>query len=614
MKTKTRLWIVAAATIAALTPPTVAITMLAGSADTFLDRLEAHRRVVSAATQVERHVIDSETAQRGYLVSGSPLYLREYAQSRRAALIAVREMRAIATAGLVPPASVRSVIRAAEAELALLDRLRTQGRSAAANIVRDQEGMFEAQELRAAVKELGTAQNVTFREGAGELHMMLSAAQWLAAIGAIVGIATVLIALGVLGRYFRFSLDNILRAMRSADPSGIPSDVTAQLSGEFRELGETYDAMCRRMRHEIANRDQAERRIAELLARSGTELADRQRAGHILSRISNRLPACIDQAELVSLAKRFVPQLFSIRGGALYFLNNSSTVLSRVAVWGDCSSSLPEFAPTKCWALRRGQQHHVADVATDVTCAHLTGDDLQGYVCMPLIAQGETVGLLYMEDHASDAGGRRADTASMEDMRVLCENLALALVNLRLRESLRHQSLRDPLTGLHNRRYLEETIDLEFAKSRRNKTPVGVILADIDHFKHINDKFGHDAGDLVLRNVAATLGAHVRKGDVACRYGGEEFLILLPGCDQEQATARAELLREQVRSLQLRSGEIEIPQVTASFGVATFFGTDSVPADTIREADVALYEAKGDGRDRVRPLPGHNAQLLLKAG
>lgn len=611
MNTKTRLWIIAGAMILALVPTSIAIGLLTGSSSTFLDQLEGHQQVTRTATRLERAVIDAETAQRGYLLTGAPVYLREYADADRTARQAIVEVRAITADGLVAANMVSAMIRSAEAELNLLQQIRTQGRSAALEIVRNQEGRFEAQELRAAVKDLRDAQYATFRSGASDLHRMLKAGQWLAIIGALVGIVTVAISLTILGRYLRYSLGQILTAMRSPDPAGIPADVSARLSGEFRELGETYDAMCARMRHEIANRDQVERRIADLLDRSGSELADRQRASQILSRISNRLPACLDQAELVSLAQRFVPQLFTIRGGALYFLNNSSTVLSRVAQWGNCASSLPEFPPSKCWALRRGQQHHVADVTTDVTCDHLTGDGLEGYVCMPLIAQGETVGLLYLEEGGAPVTANgRGDQASMEDMRVLCENLALALVNLRLRESLRHQSLRDPLTGLHNRRYLEETIDLEFAKSRRSRKPICVILADIDHFKHVNDEFGHDAGDLVLRNVSATLAAHVREGDVACRYGGEEFLILLPDCDRTLAFERAEVLREQIRSLQIRSSDVEIPQITASFGVAMFEGGIETPADVIREADAAMYEAKADGRDRVRPQQPVRVPLL----
>ncbi|MEZ0494941.1 diguanylate cyclase [Sphingomonas sp. IW22] len=594
-----RLRIFAASMIVALLPTTVAIVAVSQNANEFLLQMDQRQALLDAAVSVERAVIDTETAQRGFLLSGVSVYKVEYHQAETRAAQALKRLSVLARD--VPEESERviAVIRPARSELALLDQLDVKGRDAAMDIVRNQAARFEAQQLRQAVQALSVSLDRGFEEGAQDVRFLLSLGRWLAIAGVIIGMAAVLIAITMLGRYLRHSVGAILGAMRRSDESGVPDEVTARLAGEFREVGETYNQMCVRMRQEIERRDEAETRIAELLNRSGEALAHRRRVSEILARIANRLPACLDQQELVSLASRFIPQLFDIRGGALYFQNNSATVLTRVASWGDCTSSQPEFAPTKCWALRRGQQHQVADVSTDVTCGHLSCDDLDGYVCMPLIAQGDTVGLLYLE---APAGDQAVDNSqALEDMRVLCENLALALVNLRLRESLRHQSLRDPLTGLHNRRYLEETIDLEFAKSRRHRTPVSVILADIDHFKHINDTHGHDTGDIVLRKVASTMGAHVRKGDVACRYGGEEFLILLPGLEHGEAVERAELLREQIRALSVRAGDADVGQITASFGVATFTGGDETPADIVRNADHLLYEAKAAGRDRVHP-------------
>ena len=614
MNVTKRLAIIAGLIVASMLPSTIAIVMVSQSAEAFLAEMNGHRTIIATASQLERAVIDAETAQRAFLLSGASAYRDEFTAARARAVTDQQRLRQMARDGApVNIQRIEAVLRPASAEIELLDRLAKDGRGAALAVVSTQEGRFEATEMRQAVEDLNIAQSDSFLHGGSQVHRAVLVGRWLAIGGAVVGIVAALVSLGVLGLYLMRSLRIVLNAMQEPDASGIPADIAARLNGEFRSLSEVYNGMCERIRREIAKRDEAENRIAALLDRSGAALANRQRAGDILARIAHRLPACVDQQELVALAARFIPQLFDIKGGALYFLNNSSTVLSRVAVWGDGSASLPEFPPNKCWALRRGQPHHVDDVEADVTCAHLGGDRLASYACLPLIAQGETVGLLYLEGGLQTADSMQIQDA-LGDMRVLCENLALALVNLRLRESLRHQSLRDPLTGLHNRRYLEETIDLEFAKSRRSKTPVSVILIDVDHFKHINDTFGHDAGDIVLRHLAATIGTHIRKGDVACRYGGEEFVIMLPGLSHAAAMERAELLRTHIRGMKLHSGDTEIPQITASFGVATFDGGEDAPADLIRYADHALYQAKAAGRDRIFPHLANPTRLAPLSG
>lgn len=596
MKIVPRIRILAVAMVLALIPSTFAIVALTRTAEIFLGNMTAERALMAQASGAERAVIVAETAQRAYLISPQRAYREEFAKARANAVQRLAELEEGGRASEHDKPQVDAILRSARAELALLDRMQSEGRSAAIDVVRSQQGRFEAQEMRQAVDGLRESQAQQINASSDEMRLFLSIGQWLAIGGALAGTLVVTLSLSILTRYLRSSFNAFLHAIERSDSAGVPQPVITTLSGEFRTLSEAYNMMRKRIEHEIRRRDEAEQRVVHLLSESGEALADRRRAADILGRISNRLPACLDKQELIALSTRFIPQLFDISGGALYFLNNSATVLSRVAAWGGCETSVAEFAPSKCWGLRRGQQHYVLDTVADVTCGHLSGAAPDGYVCMPLIAQGETVGLLYLEMPAEDAGRGGRD---LEDMRVLCENLALALVNLNLRESLRHQSLRDPLTGLHNRRYLEETIELEFAKSRRQATPISVIICDIDHFKHVNDTHGHDVGDIVLRRFASALTNNIRKGDVACRFGGEEFVILLPGMTHEQAVERAEIVREQVRVLKARAGETEVGQVTASFGVATYAGGEESWSEVLRDADSALYKAKAAGRDRV---------------
>jgi len=165
-----------------------------------------------------------------------------------------------------------------------------------------------------------------------------------------------------------------------------------------------------------------------------------------------------------------------------------------------------------------------------------------------------------------------------------------------LQVMLREQANRDALTGLYNRRYLESTMDRELARCRREGKPLGLMLMDIDHFKRINDTFGHQAGDQVLRSIAELL--EVRSADIACRYGGEEFLVLFPDMPRETMLERAEQLRQQFAQSTIQFGEFRI-KATLSIGVANYPGNGKSADDLINAADKALYCAKSAGRNRV---------------
>jgi len=181
----------------------------------------------------------------------------------------------------------------------------------------------------------------------------------------------------------------------------------------------------------------------------------------------------------------------------------------------------------------------------------------------------------------------------------VAEHVALALANLRLRESLRTQSIRDPLTGLFNRRYMEESLDREFRRAERRGAPVGVIMLDIDHFNHFNNTFGHQAGDTLLHALGELLRTRVRAEDIACRYGGEEFVLIMPEASLDITAERAEVLRQEARELRVQQHGQSLGAVTISFGVAAFPEHGPTAEAVIRAADIALYRAKHAGRDQV---------------
>ena len=183
-------------------------------------------------------------------------------------------------------------------------------------------------------------------------------------------------------------------------------------------------------------------------------------------------------------------------------------------------------------------------------------------------------------------------------MRV-ADHLGLALAKLKLQETLQNLSIRDPLTGLFNRRYMEESMERELRRAERKVKQVGVIMADIDHFKRFNDTFGHDAGDCLLREVAKVLARQVRGGDIVCRYGGEEFTIIMQEVTLAITQQRAEFLKESVRNLKVYQGDRALDPVTLSLGVAMFPDHGETYRAVLAAADVALYQAKQSGRDRV---------------
>jgi diguanylate cyclase (GGDEF)-like protein len=212
------------------------------------------------------------------------------------------------------------------------------------------------------------------------------------------------------------------------------------------------------------------------------------------------------------------------------------------------------------------------------------------------VSQGEVTGLLYLEGLARGDEERQPQHVLIDR---LAGQVALALSNAKLRESLRRQSIVDALTGLFNRRYLDETFKREFVRAARKAMPLSLIVLDLDHFKRVNDTFGHEAGDILLKQVAQQIRAEIRESDLACRFGGEEIVLLLPECELDAALDRAEKIRRAISLLEVQVNGRTLGTVTASFGVATFPKHGDTPEALLHAADLALYRAKHEGRNRV---------------
>ncbi len=216
--------------------------------------------------------------------------------------------------------------------------------------------------------------------------------------------------------------------------------------------------------------------------------------------------------------------------------------------------------------------------------------------------QSDLLGLMWitLADPASSGGETDTPMNGRQQLAIaLSEQIALALSNIRLRENLRQQTIRDALTGLYNRRFLEESLNREMARCKRNGAIFSVLMMDVDHFKRFNDTHGHDAGDSVLRTVGRVLQESSREGDIACRFGGEEFVIVLPDTDREGAATRAGRILAAVRDLHVTHNGKALGSITASIGLAMHPQNGETVKALIQSADKALYAAKGAGRDRI---------------
>jgi diguanylate cyclase (GGDEF)-like protein len=298
----------------------------------------------------------------------------------------------------------------------------------------------------------------------------------------------------------------------------------------------------------------------------------------------------------------------------LYLTHASRNILERVAAWGSPLPDSTVFKPDDCWALRRGRMHIVEENSNPTTlpiehnhsliCPHITISGPADYLCVPLVAQGEALGLLHLR-HLITPGQEKNNAKEWYDhlkrsrIHTIVDSLSLALANLILRSSLRQQSIRDPLTGMFNRRYLEETLDREILRAGRNQQTVGVIMLDIDHFKLFNDTYGHQAGDAMLTALGHFFSTHVRGEDIACRYGGEEFILLMPGASLEITKQRAEELLEKVRFVNVTFQGQSLRTITLSMGISIFPQNGSNGEALVQRADQALYRAKAAGRDQV---------------
>jgi diguanylate cyclase (GGDEF)-like protein/PAS domain S-box-containing protein len=323
------------------------------------------------------------------------------------------------------------------------------------------------------------------------------------------------------------------------------------------------------------------------------ELQARHREVSLLNEMGDLLQSCTTLEDAYTVIARFSSQLFPGQSGALYIFNPSVEQAEIAATWGDRPPARAQMGTQDCWGLRRNRLHIYSEPGTGLRCSHVVRPNNPAYICAPLQAQGELIGLLHV---LSDTHPIQERSAQLSE--TLARQVGLALINLRLRESLRVQATQDALTGLFNRRYMEGTL-ANMVSGRNSLDSLGLILLDIDRFKHCNDTFGHDAGDTLLMAFGKYLQRMFGSNNIVCRYGGDEFVVVLPGETIEETLKQAERLRSGFRQQRVyHQGEL-LQFNTLSLGAAAFPLHGATLTDLLRRADAALYEAKSAGGDHV---------------
>lgn len=335
----------------------------------------------------------------------------------------------------------------------------------------------------------------------------------------------------------------------------------------------------------------------------------------LINKLNDHLQVCLTKEEIYPIVRSYLKRLFPGASGAVFLYNASRNHLARITGWGEGLDSNSVFLQDDCWGLRQGKTYCVTREDGTPLCAHIKSKESCPYICEPLTAQGEVVGLLCLQ-FASPGNSEDANAGILETKELtikIAEHLALSIAMLNLRHKLHYQSIRDPLTGLFNRRYLEETLNREIRRAERKELNLAVVMMDIDHFKKYNDTYGHDAGDIVLSKLGSFLKENIRAEDIACRYGGEEFVLIFPDMDDKSSINKSNDLMTRIRDLEFVHKNNLLKEITVSMGIAVFSEQVKTPENLLKKADDALYQAKANGRNQV-VLSGKDAGSTHGAG
>ncbi len=413
-------------------------------------------------------------------------------------------------------------------------------------------------------------------------------------------------------RMFKRDMRSIWVTMNARAIKDEKDDITS-FEGFLMDITErkTAEEILKQSREELEQRVKS--RTLEL-SNKLHELEQRNLEISILHEMSEMIQVCRNSEETYPIMCSYLDKFFPMDSGAIFLFKNELPHKKPIVAWGNHEYKEIKFTQYDCWALRHGKPYLVENVEKKIACAHVTKTPGTGHLCIPMIVQGEIIGLFYL-GFQQTTDGVKLDKSKLERKKNLAitisEQLTLAIANLNLRETLRLQSVQDPLTGLFNRRHMEKYLERECHRAKRHESVLGVIMIDVDHFKNVNDSYGHEGGDLVLKKLGNCLQNNVRIEDMACRYGGEEFAVVIVDTNLEGITNKAiTLCREVKEQLNVNYAGATL-KITISAGAAAFPIHSSNIQEVQTLADTALYQAKKEGRDRaiVAPLPVKSNEL-----
>jgi len=513
-------------------------------------------RFLQTVRSAYAEVRDAEASQRGFLLTGSEEYLVEFYASQPAAMRILGQLGEMVGQDPAQSQEVSDLTALVAKRIALLDQVaatRTRsGFAAALEQLQSARGSELMEQIAQHVYEIERSERARLQRRSERSNATAQRLRTFAVSGVALSLLVLVLVFGLLLRENR--------------------------------------ARTKAQQAEIRVRQRLEQSLAAV-QRASEELQE-------LSRFGGMLQSCRSVLEAILLSRDSLARLLPQMSGSIYLADPQSREIRLQAQFGrPVLANQAVMQSEDCWALRRGQSYTLEHLNADTKCPHISGPAVDlgvSTICIPLIAQGRTLGLVSLSGSQAGAGLDRLELA-----RAATEQLSLCLFNLQLQESLHAQSIKDPLTGLYNRRYLEEALEKEIARCRRAGKPLAVAMCDIDHFKPFNDTYGHDGGDALLKAFAVTLQQGARREDVVCRYGGEEFTLILPETDGETARRRLEQLREAVAAMRVEHLGEMLERVTVSIGLALLDKHGGSPPELLRAADGALYRAKASGRNRV---------------